>query len=91
LRQRTEVERYGQTLPEGSYDRANRQIIDASEACLAARLRAVEHAFRTAIDRDEALTASERARALRVADHVPDWAMELDQSDPSARTTTPAS
>jgi hypothetical protein len=64
--------------PLGSYGRANRQTIAAREARLAARLRAVEHAFRTAIDRDEALTATQRARALRVADHVPDWEMELD-------------
>jgi hypothetical protein len=71
-----EVERYGQTLPEDSYGRANRQAIAARESRLAARLRAVEHAFRTAIDRDEALTATQRARALRVADHVPDWEME---------------
>jgi CheY-like chemotaxis protein len=73
-----EVEQYGQTLPEGSYGRANRQTIAAREARLAARLRAVEHAFHTAIDRDDALSATQRARALRVADHVPDWEMELD-------------
>jgi hypothetical protein len=73
-----EVERYGQTLPEGSYGRANRQAIAAREARLAARLRAVEHAYRTALDRDEALTATQHARALRVADHIPDWEMEPD-------------
>jgi hypothetical protein len=73
-----EVERYGQTLPEGSYGRANRQAIAAREARLAARLRAVEHAYRAALDRDEALTATQRAQALRVADHIPDWEMELD-------------
>ena len=73
-----EVERYGQTLPEDSYGRANRQAIAAREARLAARLRAVEHAYRTALDRDDALTATQRARALRVADHIPDWEMELE-------------
>jgi hypothetical protein len=73
-----EVEHTGQILPEGSYGRANRQAIAAREARLAARLRAVEHAFRTAIDRDDALTATQRARALRVADHVPDWEIEPD-------------
>jgi hypothetical protein len=71
-----EVERYGQTLPEDSYGRANRQAIAAREARLAARLRAVEHAYRTALDRDDTLTATQRGRALRVADHVPDWDME---------------
>jgi hypothetical protein len=71
-----EVERYGQTLPEDSYGRANRQAIAAREARLAARLRAVEHAYRTALDRDDTLTATQRARALRAADHIPDWDME---------------
>jgi hypothetical protein len=73
-----EVERYGQTLPEGSYGRANRQAIAAREARLTARLRAVEHAYRTALDRDEALTATQHAHALRLADHIPDWEMEPD-------------
>ena len=51
-----EVERYGQALPEDSYGRANRQAIATREARLAARLRAVEHAYRTALDHDEAPT-----------------------------------
>jgi hypothetical protein len=71
-----EVERFGHSLPEGSWGRANRQAIAAREARLAARLRAVEHAYRTAIDRDAALTASQRARTLSFADHIPDWEME---------------
>jgi hypothetical protein len=71
-----EVERFGHSLPEGSWGRANRQAIAAREARLAARLRAVEHAYRTAIDHDAALTASQRARTLSFADHVPDWEME---------------
>ena len=49
-----EVERSGQHLPEGSYGRRNRQAIAARETRVAARLRAVEHAYRTAIDRDTA-------------------------------------
>ncbi|MGH3185694.1 MAG: hypothetical protein ACRDPY_00680 [Streptosporangiaceae bacterium] len=73
-----EVERYGQTLPEDSYGRANRQAIAAREARLAARLRAVEHAYRTTLDRDAALTASQRAQALSFSDHMPDWEMEPD-------------
>jgi hypothetical protein len=47
-----EVERFGQDLPEGSYGRRNRQAIAAREARVASRLRAVEHAYRTANERD---------------------------------------
>jgi hypothetical protein len=47
-----EVERFGQNLPEGSYGRRNRQAIAARETRVAARLRAVEQAYRAAIDRD---------------------------------------
>ena len=49
-----EVERSGQNLPEGSYGRRNRQAIAARETRVAARLRAVEQAYRTAIERDTA-------------------------------------
>ena len=51
-----EVERFGQNLPEGSYGRRNRQAIAARETRIATRLRAVEHAYRTAIERDTAHT-----------------------------------
>src|SRR5580700_2241877 len=47
-----EVERSGQNLPEGSYGRRNRQDIAARETRVAARLRAVEQAYRTADERD---------------------------------------
>ncbi len=60
-----EVERSGQNLPEGSYGRRNRQAIAARETRVAARLRAVEQAYRTAIDRDTAYTPPEPPRALR--------------------------
>ena len=60
-----EVERYGQTLPEGSYGRRNRQVIATRETRIAARLRAVEQAYRTAIERDEAYTPPEPTRARR--------------------------
>ena len=49
-----EVERFGRTLPEDSYGRSNRQAIAAHETRVAARLRAVEQAYRTAIDHDTA-------------------------------------
>ena len=45
-----EVERYGRSLPEDSYGRRNRQAIAARETQVAARLRAVEQAYRTAAD-----------------------------------------
>jgi hypothetical protein len=60
-----EVERFGQNLPEGSYGRRNRQAIAARETRVAARLRAVEQAYRTAIDRDTAYTPPEPTRTLR--------------------------
>ena len=60
-----EVERSGQNLPEGSYGRRNRQAIAARETRVAARLRAVEQAYRTAIDHDATYTPSEPSRTLR--------------------------
>jgi hypothetical protein len=39
-------------MPEGSYGRRNRQAIVARETRVAGRLRAVEHAYRTAIEHD---------------------------------------
>jgi hypothetical protein len=47
-----EVERFGASLPESSYGRPNRQAIAARETRIAARLRAVEQAYRTAIEHD---------------------------------------
>src|SRR6516164_5042595 len=58
-----EVERSGQNLPEGSYGRRNRQAIAGRETRIAARLRAVEHAYRMAIERDVAFSPPERTRA----------------------------
>ena len=60
-----EVERSGRSLPEGSYGRRNRQAIAARETRVAARLRAVEQACRTATGRDTAYAPPEPARALR--------------------------
>ena len=60
-----EVERSGQHLPEGSYGRRNRQAIAARETRVATRLRAVEQAYRTAIDRETVYTPPEPTRALR--------------------------
>ena len=60
-----EVERSGHNLPEGSYGRRNREAIAARETRVAARLRAVEQAYRTAIDRDTAYRPPEPTRTLR--------------------------
>lgn len=50
-----EVEQAGEKLPENSYGRRNRQAIAAREARVAARLRAVERAYGTAIEHDAAV------------------------------------
>jgi hypothetical protein len=57
-----EVERFAQTLPEGSYGRRNREAIADRETRVAARLRTVEQIYRMALDRDTAHTPPEPAR-----------------------------
>ena len=71
-----EVAQFGQNLPEGSYGRQNRQAIAARETRVAARLRAIERAYRTAIEHD-AVAAPEPA-AFRSSGRVPDREIELD-------------
>ena len=73
-----EVERYGQTLPEGSYGRQNRQAIAARETRVAARLRAVERAHRLATERDVALRSLEPAGASHSFEHAIDQEIELE-------------
>ena len=72
-----EVEQSGEKLPEDSYGRRNRQAIAAREARVAARLRAIERAYRTAIEHD-AEVKPEPAQTIRPADHVADHEMELE-------------
>ena len=60
-----EVEQFGQSLPEGSYGRRNRQAIAARETRIAARLRAVEQAYRMAIERDTVFSPPEPTRVRR--------------------------
>jgi hypothetical protein len=72
-----EVERFGQTLPEGSYGRRNRQAIAGRETRVAARLRAVEYAYRMAIDRDATVTPSEPTKACRFPEHAADREIDL--------------
>ena len=59
-----EVERFGQSLPEGSYGRRNRQAIAARETRIATRLRAVEHAYRMAIERDSCVHAARTQQSM---------------------------
>jgi hypothetical protein len=73
-----EVEQFGQTLPEGSYGRQNRQAIAAREARVANRLRAVEHAYRVAIDRDGVFMPPESSRSCRSPEHGADREFELE-------------
>jgi hypothetical protein len=73
-----EVERYGQTLPEGSYGRRNRQAIAARETRKAGRLRAVEHAYRIAIDRGAAFSTPKPTTACRPHEHAADREIELE-------------
>jgi hypothetical protein len=61
-----EVERYGRTLREGSYGRRNRDAIAARETRIVGRLRAVEHAYRMAIERDAAISPAGSRRATSI-------------------------
>jgi hypothetical protein len=73
-----EVERYGQTLPEGSYGRCNRDAIAARETRVAARLRAVEQAYRMAMDRDAIFSSPELGRHWRAAEPAADREIEME-------------
>jgi hypothetical protein len=73
-----EVERYGTSLPEGSYGRSNRQAIAARETRVATRLRAIEHAYKTAPEHDAMLRPPEPAPALRSPARAADREIELD-------------
>jgi hypothetical protein len=73
-----EVQSYGQTLPEDSYGRRNRQAIATRETRIAARLRAVERAYHMAIEGDAALEPSEPTRACRTSEHAADKEIELE-------------
>jgi hypothetical protein len=72
-----EVEQLGETLPEDSYGRRNRQVIAARERRIVARLRAVERAYKLAIDRDAVVTA-ESAMTLNSPERAADLERELE-------------
>lgn len=55
-----EVERFAQSLPQGSYGRRSHQAIAARETRVAIRLRAVERAYQMAIDHDVAVSPQSR-------------------------------
>jgi hypothetical protein len=73
-----EVERFGQSLPDGSYGRRNRQAIAARETRVAARLRAVEQAYQIAVERDAAIGAPDPTKDLRSAGREADREIEME-------------
>ncbi len=73
-----EIERFGATLPEGSYGRRNRQAIAARETRVATRLRAIEHACQAVAGHDTVFTPPEPAQVLRPAGHAADNEIELE-------------
>jgi hypothetical protein len=73
-----EVERFGRNLPEGSYGQRNRQAIATRETRVAARLRAVEHAYRIANERDTILELPESTAALPPPEPTTDREIELE-------------
>jgi hypothetical protein len=72
-----EVERFAQHLPEGSYGRRNREAI-ARETRVAARLRAIEGAYRMANERDTAFSPPPPTRACRSPGHAANREIELE-------------
>jgi hypothetical protein len=73
-----EVRQFGHSLPEGSYGRHNRNAIAARETRVATRLRAVEQAYRLAIERDAAPGPPQPATTIRPVDRLADRQIELE-------------
>ena len=73
-----EVERSSTDWPDGSYGRRNRQAIAAREARVAARLRAVQHAYQATAGHDTAFTRPEPTRAPHSPGHAADKEIELE-------------
>jgi hypothetical protein len=73
-----EVQQFSRTLPEDSYARRNRQGIAARETRIVTRLRAVEHACQTAIDRDTTPTSPEPAQPFRSPEHAAAGEFDLE-------------
>src|ERR1035441_1403753 len=73
-----EVEQFGQSLPEGSYGRRNREAIAARETRVEPRLRAIERAYHIAIERDGVSRPPEPTTAGRAPKHAADREIELE-------------
>jgi hypothetical protein len=72
-----EIEQSGESMPEGSYGRHNRQVVAARKRRIAAGLHAVERAYRLAIERDAVVTA-ESAMTLNSPEQAADLERELE-------------
>ena len=73
-----EVERSAPTGPTAPTAGRNRQAIAARETRVAARLRAIQHAYKAAAGYDTALTPPEPARTPRPPGHAADKELELE-------------
>jgi hypothetical protein len=73
-----EVERSGSDWPDGSYGRRNRQAIATRESRVAARLRAIQHAYQAAAGHDTALAPPEPEWTLRPPRCAADKEIELE-------------
>ena len=65
-----EIQLQAQDLPEGSYGRRNRQAITDRETRITTRLRAIEHAYQTAIESRTATVPTEPAGMRHPPDYV---------------------
>ncbi len=83
-----EVEHFAEKWPEDSYGKRNRQAIAARETRVAARLRAVERAYRTAIEHDAAVDP-EAAQTIHRADYIVDHEIELGKHSGQFRSVIP--
>lgn len=73
-----EVQRFGQSLPDGSYGRRNREVIAARETRVAGRLRAVERAYRAANEREVTPSPTDFPKASPSPEYVPNREIELE-------------
>ena len=73
-----QVQLSGQNLPEGSCGRTNRELIADRETRIAAHLRAVQHEYHAAIERDTVPTPTEPAGALRAPELISNREIELE-------------
>jgi hypothetical protein len=71
------IQQISQNLPESSYGRRNRETIAARETAIASRLRAIERAYRTAIEFD-ATPVPELTQILRSAGRAAERELELE-------------